>query len=327
MTKIIIGAYHWWRRDGYQQPNCQILGEWAEAIKPDQLKFLLRRDVVMPALESDHVLQFSQWWSTLTPELLQLQMDAVVPLWEPQDDYSHFFMRSKSGEHEASMLAVAELRWLASGGLLFMDSNVNIREDHERRTGTSTMGSHPGHHAHNRASRVDSIPPTKECMDLLACLEGWNNYQLPHELGNRTGGSTKSLSERQLPKELLSVLVEYTVSNCLQLVLSSKCGYLQERCHFGTRHDSPDNQIRRLWFSPDADMRDILCSFLYVDEGEFALTATDTQGKVHDLSSLPSFPARCLPVVGDREVHLQVQVILHICDDKCTSSCDDDESG
>ena len=104
-----------------------------------------------------------------------------------------------------------------------------------------------------KASRVDSIPPTKECMDLLACLEGWNNYQLPHELGNRTGGSTKPLCERQLPKELLSVLVEYTVSHCLQLVLSSKCGHLEDRCHFG----SPDKVTRRWWFSPDADMRDI----------------------------------------------------------------------
>ena len=212
MTKIIIGAFHWWCQDGVQMLQCDCFYYWAEAIKPDQLKFLLRRDVVMPALESDHVLQFSQWWSTLTTELLQLQMDTGVPPWKPREDYSHFFMHSKDGD-EANMLAVAELRWLASGGLLFMDSNVNIREDHERRTGTRTMGSHPGHHARNRASRVDSIPPTKECMDLLACLEGWNNYQLPHELGNRTGGSTKPLSERQLPKELLSVLVEYTVSN------------------------------------------------------------------------------------------------------------------
>ena len=323
MTKIIIGAFHWWCQDGVQMLQCDCFYYWAEAIKPDQLKFLLRRDVIMPALDSEHVLQFSQWWSTLTPELLEPQMHAVVPPWYPIEDYSNFFMRSKGAEDEASMLAVAELRWLASGGLLFMDSNVNIREDHERRTGTSTMGSHPGHHAHNRASRVDSIPPTKECMDLLACLEGWNNYQLPHELGNRTGGSTKPLSERQLPKELLSVLVEYTVSNCLQLVLSSTCGYLEQWCHFG----SPDKVTRRWWVSPDADMRDILCSFLYVDAEEYALTATDTQGKVHDVSGLPSFPARCLPVVGDREVHLQVQVILHICDDKCTSSCDDDESG
>ena len=211
-----------------------------------------------------------------------------------------------------------------------MDSNVNIREDHARRTGTRTlppptMWIPSGHHARTRASRVDSIPPTKECMDLLTCLKDWNNDQLPRELGNRTGGSTKALWERQLPTELLSVLVEYIFSNRLQLVLSSQCGHLRERSHFGARHDSTDNQIRRLWFSPDADMRDILCSFLYVDEDEFALTATDTQGKVHDLSRLPSFPARCLPVVGDREVHLQVQVTLqyyHICDDKCTPSCD-----
>ena len=51
MTKIIIGAYHWWCRDWCYQPQCQWLGEWAGAIKPDQLKFLLRRDVVMPALD------------------------------------------------------------------------------------------------------------------------------------------------------------------------------------------------------------------------------------------------------------------------------------
>ena len=217
--------------------NSLIVRFWVSGRKQsnqNQLKFLLRRDVVMPALESDHVQQFPQWWSTLTTELLQLQMDAVVPPWYPQDDYSHFFMRSKSGEHEASMLAVAELRWLASGGLLFMDSNVNIREDHERRTGTRTMGSHPGHHARNRASRVDSIPPTKECMDLLDCLEGWNNHQLPDELGNRTGGSTKPLTERQLTKELLSVVVEYTVSNCRQLVLTSTCEHVQTHCHSGS---------------------------------------------------------------------------------------------
>ncbi len=70
MTKIIIGAYQWWRQN---TGDTVMPAEWAETIKPDQLKFLLRRDAVMPALDSDHVLQLQQWWSTVTPESLQLQ--------------------------------------------------------------------------------------------------------------------------------------------------------------------------------------------------------------------------------------------------------------
>ena len=90
MTKIIIGAYQWWRQN---TGDTVMPAEWAKTIKPDQLKFLRRRDAVMPALPSHHVLQSQQWWGTLTPESLQYPTYAPVPTWKPQDDYSHFFMR------------------------------------------------------------------------------------------------------------------------------------------------------------------------------------------------------------------------------------------
>ena len=301
MTKIIIGAYQWWRP---RNPQEKVMpAEWAKTIKPDQLKFLLPRDAVMPALDSDHILQLQQWWSTVTPESLQLQManrdaDASAPRWGPTEDYTLFFMQSKmtTSAHAVGLLAVAELRWLASGGILSMASNTSIRQYCSRR-GMLEEGIPEDEHFNyrTRAARVASIPPTKECMDLLDCLEGWNNHQLPDELGKRTGGSTKPLTERQLPKELLSVLVDYTVSNCLQLVLTSTCEHVQERCHFGS--------TRRLWICADDQMQDILYSFLYLNPQEFALTVTDPPG-VTDLRCLR---ARELPVVGDREVHVHVE--------------------
>ena len=93
-------------------------------IHKDYLKLLLRRDDVIP---EDHLLQLQQWWSTLTSILLSVMSHKPIPLWEPLDDYSHFFMRFKRSNLDVSLLAVAELRWLASGGILFMDSNENIR--------------------------------------------------------------------------------------------------------------------------------------------------------------------------------------------------------
>ena len=71
-------------------------------------------------------------------------------------------------------------------------------------------------------------------------------------------------------------------------------------------------------------MKDILYSFMYLDTQEFALTVTDTQGQLHDVSECGFLHAvergflcaRDFPVVGDREVHLQVQAKLdydHVC--------------
>jgi len=286
MTKIIIAAYQWWLQNTH---DTIMPAEWAKTIKPDQLKFLLPRDAVMPALDSDHVLQLQQWWSTVTPESLQLQManrfaDASALPWEPTEDYTLFFMQSKltTSAHAVGLLAVAELRWLASGGILSMASNTSIRQYCLRRELECSIPEDADFHARTRAARVASIPPTKECMDLLDCLEGWNNHQLP---------------ERQLPKTLLSVVVEYTVLNCLQLVLTSNCEHVQTHCHFGS--------TRRLWICADDQISDILYSFMYLNPQEFALTVTDPPGG--HLRCL----ARGLPVVGDREVHVHVEAILY----------------
>ena len=189
-----------------------------------------------------------------------------------------------------------------------MDSNVNIRAYDARHSRTRRMASLPAAELddRNRASRVDSIPPTQESVDLLTCLEEWNNNQLPEELKKRTGGLTKKLDERQFPKVLLHVLVEYMLATCVQLVLSSTCPHLEERCHFGS--------TRRFGISLDTDIRDVLYSFLYVHE--FALTATDTQGKLHDFSVLSRLPARNLPVFCERNAPSsagQARVFLHMC--------------
>ena len=104
------------------------------------------------------------------------------------------------------------------------------------------------------------------------------------------------------PKALLLAVVQYTVSPYLQLVLSSKCKHLLERCHFGSK--------RRVGISLDTDICHILYAFLHLDEREFALTATDAQGKLHDFSVLSRLPARDLPLSSascDREIRLRVQ--------------------
>ena len=173
-----------------------------------------------------------------------------------------------------------------------MDSNVKVRAFDTSRSRTSRIACRPEAErvTRNRASRVDSILQSDENVHafeesttrLLACLEEWNSI-LTEELKNRRGGLTKPLNERQFPKELLSVVVEYTVPTDLQLVLSSKCKHLKGRCHFGS--------TRRVGISPASDVRDILYAFLYVDEREFALTATDAEGTMHDFSVL----SRLLP--------------------------------
>ena len=150
------------------------------------------------------------------------------------------------------------------------------------------------------ASRVDSIPPTQESVDLLACLAKWNDNQLPEELQKRPGGLTKELGDRQFPKALLHILVEYTLATWVHLVISSTCPYLDTRCHFGS--------TRRLRISVDTDIRAVLYSYLYVNE--FALMATEPQGQLHDFSVLASLPARDLCVCGEREIRLQVQAKL-----------------
>ena len=137
---------------------------------------------------------------------------------------------------------------------------------------------------HISASRVDSIPPTQESVNLLACLE----------------------KELQFPETLLHILVEYTLATWVHLVISSTCPYLDTRCHFGS--------TRRLRISVDTDIRAVLYSFLYATD--FVLMATDTQGKLHDFSVLSSLPARDLCMFGEREITLQVQAKLqfsHAC--------------
>ena len=143
-------------------------------------------------------------------------------------------------------------------------------------------------------------------MDLLACLAKWNDNQLPEELQQRPGGLTKKLEDRQFPKALLHILVEYTLATWVHLVISSTCRHLDTRCHFGS--------TRRLRISVDTDIRAVLYSYLYVRE--FALMATDPQGQLHDFSVLSSLPARDLCVCGEREMHLQMQAKLeyyHLC--------------
>ena len=153
----------------YGEDHLAAVIQWGKPIiHKDYLKLLLRRDDVIPA---DHLLQLQQWWSSLTPVSLSVISHEPIPVWKPLDDYSHFFMRFKRSNHDA-MLAVAELRWLASGGILSMDSNVNILEFNPRRQPEREL-------SRNRASRVESVLPTPENVDafkasttgLLAALE------------------------------------------------------------------------------------------------------------------------------------------------------------
>ena len=134
---------------------------------------------------------------------------------------------------------------------------------------------------------------------LLDCLDEWNNTILPEELQNRRGGLPGKLDDRQFPKVLLQVLVQYIVPPCLQLVFSSTCNVLQTRSSFGA--------TRRVGISLDTVVCDILYNFLIVDGCDFTLTATDAQGVLHDFSDESCLRARDLPVSWDNEIHLQVQ--------------------
>ena len=49
--------------------------------------------------------------------------------------------------------------------------------------------------------------------------------------------------------------------------------------------------------SPATNIRDILYTFLHVDDASFQLTATDEGGKLYDFSVLHSLPARTLRVL------------------------------
>ena len=318
MTAMIIGAWIWWG-EMMGERRADSVEDWGEElIAKKHLKFLLRREAVIPdLLPSDH--PFIQPKFTREP----------VPRWEPLDDYTIFFMRCQQDDNvDLELLAVAELRWVADGGILSMDSHANITahnnrilaqnrpKNQEEKPGETTriknrrvprMQCTPGPPADRiSASRVDSIPPTQESVDLLACLENWNDNQLPEELQKRPRGLTKKLKDRQFRKTLLHVLAENMFATCVQLVLSSTCPYLDTRCHFGS--------TRRLRISVDTDIRAVLYSYLYVRD--FALMATEPQGQVHDFSVLASLPARDLCVCGEREIHLQVQAKLefsHIC--------------
>ena len=190
-----------------------------------------------------------------------------------------------------------------------MDSNENIRAYNARSSRTLRIRPDSEQQLCNRASLVDSIPPTKETQDafeqsktrLLDCLKEWNTSILPTELQKRSGGVPKPLTELQFPPELLTVVMEYTVPTHLVLVLSSKCRHLKERCHFKT--------TRSVYVSPAADVMDIIHAFLHVVTNELQLTATGPAGKLYDFSVLQSLPATKLPFSScDREIRLRVQV-------------------
>ena len=310
MTGLIIGAWIWWDEIlcGRRPDSVDDWGE--ELIAKKHLKFLLPCEAVIPdLLPSDH--PFIQPKFTREP----------VPRWEPLYDYTIFFMRCQQDDNvDLELLAVAELRWVADGGILSMDSHANITAHNNRilarnrptpgettRTNTRRMQCTPGPPADRiSASRVDSIPPTQESVDLLACLENWNDTQLPEELQKRPGGLTERLIDRQFPNVLLHMLVEYSLATWVNLVIFSTCPYLFTRCRF--------RSARRLRISVDTDIRAVLYSFLYVRE--VALMARDTQGKLHDFSVLSSLPARDLCMFGEREITLQVQAKLqfsHAC--------------
>ena len=288
MTTTIIGAWIWWGEAYIHRPPASVEDWGEELIAKKHFKFLLHREAFIPdLLPSDHPF--------IKPKFTRPQYTR----WEPRYDYTIFFMRSQQDDDvDLELLAVAELRWVADGGILSMDSHANITahnnrilaqnrpKDQEEKPGETTkrktarMQCTPAPPAdHISASRVDSIPPTQESVNLLACLE----------------------KELQFPETLLHILVEYTLgATWVHLVISSICPYLETRCHFAT--------TRRLKISVDTDIRAVLYSFLYASD--FALMARDTQGKLHDFSVLSSLPARDLCMLGEREIRLQVQAKL-----------------
>ena len=140
----IVGAYRYVRgelgRHVYNVSLCQAI-EWGEPILPD-LKFLFGRANVIP---EDVLQDFQEWWSTLTVLSLSLVANEQVPFWRPSEDYSIFFTRRRFDltRLDQSLRAVAEMRWLASGGLLSMDSDSNITEHNRVHHGASCIGPIP----------------------------------------------------------------------------------------------------------------------------------------------------------------------------------------
>ena len=122
MTAIIIGAWIWCAKkiDGRKKDSVHQWGE--ELFENHQLRFLLRRDAVIPALlPSDR------------PFIQSKFICEPVPRWKPLDDYTYFFLRCQQWDNvDLELLAVAELRWVASGGILSMDSHENIRAYNNR---------------------------------------------------------------------------------------------------------------------------------------------------------------------------------------------------
>ena len=122
MTAIIIGAWIWCAKkiDGRKKHSVHQWGE--ELFENHQLRFLLRRDAVIPALlPSDR------------PFIQSKFICEPVPRWKPLDDYTYFFLRCQQWDNvDLELLAVAELRWVASGGILSMDSHENIRAYNNR---------------------------------------------------------------------------------------------------------------------------------------------------------------------------------------------------
>ena len=122
MTTMIIGAWIWWGEIGEHRPPDSVEDWGKELIANKHLKFLLRRETFIPdLLPSDH--PFIQPKFTREP----------VPRWEPLYDYTIFFMRCQQDDYvDLELLAVAELRWVADGGILSMDSHANITAHNNR---------------------------------------------------------------------------------------------------------------------------------------------------------------------------------------------------
>ena len=119
--------------------NLEDLIEWGIPVHVYCLKYLLPREDVTclkynffvhqpPDVAKQH---FVEWWGALTPNsFVSAFSDVVIPAWEPQYDYSFFYMRWKK-VGEPGLLKTAELRWTASGGgeFLRMDSINNILDE------------------------------------------------------------------------------------------------------------------------------------------------------------------------------------------------------
>ena len=253
--------------------------DWGGSIRPHHLKYLLGRDTVVSEAQEQH------WWDTVMPDTLTSACSSTSS-WEPRYDYAFFYMRWKAIEFpdDTALLRLAKLRWLSCRGLLSMESNVNLSKP-ERRSRFLRVASRmscASPNDHYRASRVDSIPPTEESVRVFG----------------ESAAQLRAAAEPELPKEIVNVVVEYLTSTELHLVISSTCKHLEERCHFGS--------TRRVKISLDTNVCDILYDFMFMEEHDFSLTATDTQGELHDFSVVRHLPARNLPMSWDLEIRLQL---------------------